>query len=699
MVGVDPRLGTEIAGYRIEGLLRRDGTGVVYLAQDVRLNRPVTLRLLNPKLAAGERFLRESQLAASIEHPNILPVYEAGEADGHVYIASGYVEGADLASLLAREGRLEPGRALLIVTQLAAALDTARWSRGLVHGSLQPEEVVVVPAADAASPEQVLLRAFGLRHDLPPGATVADASRHFATVDYLAPEQIEARPVSPRTDIYALGCLLFQCLTGRPPFTVDSSDALLQAHLHEPPPSATRYRADLPAAIDRVIARAMAKWPEERYSTCAELAGCAQAALAPGGQQPERAPVDGRLPPVAFPARPQRTVSQRLPPAATERGSVVAPASQAQKLRKSRRTLIAAISPVALLAALVAGAVWLTGRDAQDVSSMTPAPPDAATPDEVAVEAGETTAEPPAEAGAPAAPETDPTVASLEGLAPEGAKPSLPKRGESVLNFSFGHTFGDPGHFFGSVYADGRLIWQRLGDAGTTGEYAKGYSTGSLFEQRLTPEGVELVRAEVISTGLFDHDLHLQSLSGQGLYFGRIEIRTGDRLVHVTWGDSGPSDVAREMPTPEQVSALIRLDARLADPASWLPATAWENPEIKAYVPSAYQVCYHGAPGLGLSRVLALLPPAAVDMLRTQDRTQEEYGTLNGSGSPYWCSDLTNEEAHALARIFDDADLNGSADAFGLAYGEREPGATEFSLWFTPLLPHETATAALIPGT
>ena len=286
---------------------------------------------------------------------------------------------------------------------------------------------------------------------------------------------------------------------------------------------------------------------------------------------------------------------------------------------------------------------------------------------------------------------TGPTLApdgadrvGLIGLPPVGATPSTPKRGELVLDFGFGHSMGDHGRFNVSVYADGRLIWQRIGDYSRTDEYRN--STGFL-ERRLTPEGVELVRAEVVSTGLVDHDLHLQS--GPGLYFGRIDFRTRDRVVHVTWGDIGRpySDVAREMSTPEQASALIRLDARLEDPASWLPASAWENPEITPYVPSGYSVCYFGGQGVGLSQVLALLPSAAEDLLRSQDRTREQAPAF-----VYWCSDLTNDEARALARILDDAGVNGYEDVFGLTYGvrEREPaGATEFSLTFGPLFPHE----------
>lgn len=269
----------------------------------------------------------------------------------------------------------------------------------------------------------------------------------------------------------------------------------------------------------------------------------------------------------------------------------------------------------------------------------------------------------------------------LIGLAPEGATPSTPERGELVLNFGFGHTMGDPGRFTVLVYADGRMIWQRVG-------YAN--SGDGFLERRLTPEGVELVRAEVISTGLVDYDLHLHS--GQGLNFGGIDFRTGDRRVLVTWGDDGLdspySNVARE-PTPEQASALIRLDARLEDPTSWLPTSAWENPEIIPYVPSAYSVCYRGGQGVELSRVLALLPPAAVDLLRIQDRTRGEYTNFTGASFVYWCSELTNEEARALERILDEAGVNGVKDVFGLEYGALGPGATEFWLKFNPMFPHE----------
>ncbi len=295
----------------------------------------------------------------------------------------------------------------------------------------------------------------------------------------------------------------------------------------------------------------------------------------------------------------------------------------------------------------------------------------------------------------PAAP--GPTAAptphvGLIGLAPEGATPSSPEHGELVLSFLFGHTMGDPGRFSVFVYEDGRLIWQRLADfTGGADEYSQAYTTG-LLEQRLTPEGVEFVKAEVISTGLFDKDLYLAR--GQGLNFGQIAVRVGERLARVTWGDCcdpGSKNVARTMPTPQQASALQRLDARLADPASWLPASAWEDPEITAYVPSGYSVCYEPEQAVGLSRVLASLPPPAEDLLRTQGIKRGEYTNLLGT-FVYWCSDLATEEARALAQILDDAGQDPHEDVFGLRYviGQRGPDATEVSLSFNPLLPHQT---------
>jgi hypothetical protein len=283
----------------------------------------------------------------------------------------------------------------------------------------------------------------------------------------------------------------------------------------------------------------------------------------------------------------------------------------------------------------------------------------------------------------------------IVGLAPVDATPSTPTRGELVLRFMFGHGMGDPGSFSVDVYADGRMIWRRNGDWPPTDEYPS--STGYL-EQRLTREGVELVRAEVLSTllstGMADHDLRL--LGGEGLSFGSIDLRTDDRFVHLIWGDiSSPhSGLREELATPEQARALVRLDERLEDPASWLPASAWEDPEVRAYVPSAYSVCLEGLRGLGLSRVLASLPEGAENVLRAQENTPSQYTNLVGT-FVLWCSRLTNEEARALEGMLDDAGVRVTKDVFGLAYGYGPldaayfSSAEHFSLSFDPILPDQ----------
>jgi hypothetical protein len=286
----------------------------------------------------------------------------------------------------------------------------------------------------------------------------------------------------------------------------------------------------------------------------------------------------------------------------------------------------------------------------------------------------------------PVAPDV-PEAVGLIGLPPEGATPSTPREGELVLSFMFGHTMGDPGRFTFHVYADGRVIWERLGDLRRS-------STG-LIEQRLTREGVGLVRSEVISTGLFGHDLHLAS--AHGLLFGEVRVSDGDRLVRVTWGDCcdpGSEDVAKEMPTPEQASALQRLDARLADPASWLPASAWEDPDMKPYVPSSYSVCYDTEQGVGLDRVLASLPQPVEGLLRSWERTHEVLAGRPGRGQPgldIWCSRVTTEEARALAETLDDAAIgvldSGSASIYKSR--PRDRVSPDVTIGFWPVLPHD----------
>src|SRR3954447_5878999 len=215
-------VGATIGSYRLEEILGRGGMGIVYRAADLRLGRQVAVKLLSPDLASDprlrERFLRESRAAASIDHPGVLPIYEAGDADGELFIARRYVPGEDLAGLLRREGALEPARAVAIVAQIAAALDVVH-ARGLVHRDVKPSNILVAAEAER---EHCYLTDFGvtkLSLDRTP-ATGGDAL--LGTVDYAAPEVIRGDPVDGRADLYSLGCVLFETVTGEVPFQRDS---------------------------------------------------------------------------------------------------------------------------------------------------------------------------------------------------------------------------------------------------------------------------------------------------------------------------------------------------------------------------------------------------------------------------------------------------------------------------------------------
>jgi WD40 repeat protein len=272
-VSDDPRVGTEVAGYRIETLLGWGGMSVVYLAEDLRLKRKVALKLLAASLAEDEsfreRFLRESELAASIDHPSIVPVYEAGTADNLLFIAMRYVEGRDLRHRL-QHGRLELSDAIGLIAQVASALDAAH-GRGLVHRDVKPSNVLLDLGARPDGSDHAYLADFGLSRRI---SDEADADL-FGTIDYVAPEQIAGEEVDARADVYSLGCVLYECLVGVPPFRRDSELAVVFAHLETDVPAPSEQRPELPAALDAVIARALAKEREERYATCRELARAA----------------------------------------------------------------------------------------------------------------------------------------------------------------------------------------------------------------------------------------------------------------------------------------------------------------------------------------------------------------------------------------------------------------------------------------
>ncbi len=282
---VSPAPAGKIAGYRLEEQIGLGGMAIVYRARDERLDRRVALKLLAPGIAADtafrQRFIRESRAAAAVDHPNIIPIYEAGDAAGSLFIAMRYVQGGDVRSLLERGGPLSAGRAWSIITQVAAALDAAH-EYGLVHRDVKPANMLLDASARATGqgssflpddrPEHVYLSDFGISKQPLSGSNITMTGQFVGTLDYIAPEQIDGRDVDGRADQYSLGCAAFELLSGTPPFRREQGLAMITAHLTEPPPSLAARRSDLPAAVDRVLAGAMAKSPAERYPTCSQFA-------------------------------------------------------------------------------------------------------------------------------------------------------------------------------------------------------------------------------------------------------------------------------------------------------------------------------------------------------------------------------------------------------------------------------------------
>ncbi len=277
--------GAQIAGYRLEEQIGSGGMAVVYRAHDLRLERRVALKILAPGLARDQafrqRFLEESRAAAAVDHPNIITIFEAGEAHGVLFIAMRYVQGGDLRTLIDRAGTLSAVRVARIVAQLASALEAAH-ARGLVHRDVKPTNVLLDEAAGSDQRDHVYLSDFGLSKQSLAAADLTSAGQFLGTVDYVAPEQIEGRPVDGRADLYALACATFEMLCGAPPFDRDQGLAVLWAQLSDPPPALTARRPDLPPAVDEVFVKALAKSPSDRYATCHDFAAALRAACGPG---------------------------------------------------------------------------------------------------------------------------------------------------------------------------------------------------------------------------------------------------------------------------------------------------------------------------------------------------------------------------------------------------------------------------------
>jgi serine/threonine-protein kinase len=344
--------GKLVVHYRIEAVLGRGGMGVVYLAEDLRLKRRVALKLLAPELAEDERFrerfLSESELAASLDHANVIPVYEAGETEGSLFIAMRYVEGSDLKARL-RDGPLSEQQAVTLAEQVGGALDAAH-ERGLVHGDVKPSNVLIDGRGHA------YLADFGLTRRSTEEPPPDGEAQLLGTIDYVAPEQIRGGDVDGRADIYSLGCLLYECLTGRQPFKRGNDAAVLYAHLEDEPPR-TGTAADPP------IARALAKTPDERYGTCAELADALREAL--GVASPRRSRW-----PIAIAAAALLVAAAALAAFVALRGGGSGSSALTGRLisvdqGKVARSVKISGGPTGL--ALGDGRVWVTTRDGSDI--------------------------------------------------------------------------------------------------------------------------------------------------------------------------------------------------------------------------------------------------------------------------------------------------------------------------------------------
>jgi hypothetical protein len=356
----DLQVGFEMAGYHVDSLAGRGGMGVVYRATDLALERPVALKLITADLAADEefraRFKRESRIAASIRHPNVITVFRAGEEDGLLYIAMDYVEGTDLKEMIAEQGRLEPQAAARIVAQVASALDAAH-AKALVHRDVKPANVLI---AWEDAEWHAYLTDFGLSKGTASDSAMTKTGTFVGTLDYVAPEQVRGDRVDARTDVYALGCVLYHCLTGRLPYPKDSDVAKLYAHAHEALPSAREVVPGLPAECDDVIRRAMAKDPAERFQSAGDLGRAAVAAVTGRSfDLSERIVAIGD----AAPVDPDRTAVRAAPAAAPTRISTGESTAGPRRPRRRRWLPAAAVAGIAAVAVGIAVALAGGGGD------------------------------------------------------------------------------------------------------------------------------------------------------------------------------------------------------------------------------------------------------------------------------------------------------------------------------------------------
>ncbi|ACV78842.1 serine/threonine-protein kinase [Nakamurella multipartita] len=462
--------GTMVGSYRVESLLDRGGMAYVYEATDVRLDRRVALKILAWHDPDGsdfrERFLRESRFAASLDHPNIVPIYEAGETDGLLYIAMRFVRGTNLSRLIRRDGPLDPQRALAILAPVADALDLAH-AAGLVHRDVKPANILLADSGDGR--QHVYLSDFGLTKRAAAMSRLTEAGSFIGTMAYVSPEQIRGEPLDARSDLYALGCVAYECLAGAPPFVRDDQAALMWAHLSQYPAPLAESRREL-AAADPVIMKAVAKDPADRFATGREFTTALAAALTgvapaapPGDDLPTTVGVrpatgTGGSAPSAAPSGPSASPSGPFtgpgsaphhpsspsafgnagPPAGPPRSGPPSGSHRRPSAPSNRKPVIIALVAAVLAVATITGVTWAVRSNSQVQGQAQAQPPSAEHSHEAALDGtgspgGSSASAAPANvspspvesAGPPstAPPETAPTVAVAP--APAVAIPSI----------------------------------------------------------------------------------------------------------------------------------------------------------------------------------------------------------------------------------------------------------------------------------
>ncbi|MFN8068144.1 MAG: serine/threonine-protein kinase [Mycolicibacterium insubricum] len=350
-----------IGEYRVIRLIGSGGMGEVYLVQHPRLPRRDAVKLLNAAVSGDEkfraRFDQEASLLAGLRHPNVITIYDRGEYDGRLWLAMEYIDGSDAAQMLAQHGPLPLDLVIPVIEKAGAALDYAYAQYQITHRDVKPANILLAfePAGQLAT---VKLADFGIAKVADQGTALTSVGMTMGTVSYVSPEAIEGRPLDSRADLYSLGCTAFELMTGQPPYAGDSMSTVLMAHLTAPIPSASAVNPALPAGVDEVFRRVLAKDPDQRYATCGEFAAALQAAAQPSAPAAGvgREPTPATVPVTRW--APQTAVLPQPIPAPAPQPVTPMPAAVPQR----SPVLLILLGVLALVAVAVAATVAIMGQ-------------------------------------------------------------------------------------------------------------------------------------------------------------------------------------------------------------------------------------------------------------------------------------------------------------------------------------------------